>query len=89
MKLEITRRELCAYFIMKEISHSDISGITTKAPCGVALMGERHVRIEISDFVMRTFVHTAFLRKRCLDIFSCFLSIWEPDLQQGHTKKER
>ena len=56
MKLEITRRELCAYFIMKEISHSDISGITTKAPCGVALMGERHVRIEISDFVMRTFV---------------------------------
>jgi len=41
---------------MKEISHSDISGITTKAPCGVALMGERHVRIEISDFVMRTFV---------------------------------
>jgi len=55
----------------------------------VALMGERHVRIEISDFVMRTFVHTAFLRKRCLDIFSCFLSIWEPDLQQGHTKKER
>ena len=23
----------------------------------MALMGERHVRIEISDFVMRTFVH--------------------------------
>ena len=41
---------------MQEISHSDISGITTKAPCEVALMGERHVRIEISDFVMRTFV---------------------------------
>ena len=35
---------------------SDISGITTKAPCEAALMGERHVRIEISDFVMRTFV---------------------------------
>ena len=34
----------------------DISGITTKAPCEVALIGERHVRIEISDFVMRTFV---------------------------------
>ena len=34
----------------------DISGITTKAPCEAALMGERHVRIEISDFVMRTFV---------------------------------
>ena len=36
----------------------DISGITTKAPCETALMGERHVRIEISDFVMRTFVPT-------------------------------
>ena len=45
------------FFIMQEISRSDISGITTKAPCEVALMGERHVRIEISDFVMRTFVH--------------------------------
>ena len=44
------------FFIILEISHSDISGITTKAPCEVALIGERHVRIEISDFVMRTFV---------------------------------
>ena len=35
---------------------SDISGITTKAPCEAALMGERHVRIEISDFALRTFV---------------------------------
>ena len=40
-----------------ELSHSDISGITTKAPCEAALMGERHVRIEISDFVMRTIAH--------------------------------
>ena len=47
------------FFIMQEISRSDISGITTKAPCEVALMGERHVRIEISDFVMRTFVQFA------------------------------
>ena len=30
--------------------------MTTKAPCGTSLMGERHVCIEISDFVMRTFV---------------------------------
>ena len=30
------------------------SGITTKAPCEAALTDERHVRIEISDFVMRT-----------------------------------
>ena len=31
--------------------------MSTKEPCEVALIGERHVRIEISDFVMRTFVH--------------------------------
>ena len=45
-----------AFVVIPEISHSDISGITTKAPCEVALIDERHVRIEISDFVMRTFV---------------------------------
>ena len=44
------------FLIMWEISHSDISGITTKAPCEAALIGERHVRIEISDFFMRSFV---------------------------------
>ena len=50
------------FFMIPEISLCDISGITTKAPCEVALMGERHVRIEISDFVMRTFVlSTGFL----------------------------
>ena len=42
--------------MIPEISHRDISGITTKVPCEVAIMGERHVRIEISDFVMRTFI---------------------------------
>ena len=45
-----------AFVVIPEISHSDISGITTKAPCEAALMGERYVRIEISAFVMRTFV---------------------------------
>ena len=44
-----------SFVMMQEISRSDISGISTKAPCEVALMGERHVRIEISDFVMRAF----------------------------------
>ena len=33
--------------IMWEILLGDVSGITTKAPCEVALIGERHVRIEI------------------------------------------
>ena len=46
------------FLIMSEISLCDISGISTKAPCEVALASERHVRIEISDFVMRTFVPT-------------------------------
>ena len=45
-------------FLLFRKYRSDISGITTKAPCEAALMGERHVRIEISDFVMRTFVPT-------------------------------
>ena len=34
----------------------DISGITTKAPCKAARMSVRHVRIEISDFALRTFL---------------------------------
>ena len=42
-------------FIMQEISLCDVSEISTKAPCEVALIGERHVRIEIAGFVMRTF----------------------------------
>ena len=45
-----------SFVMMQEMSRSDISGISTKAPCEVALMGERHVRIEISAFVMRAFV---------------------------------
>ena len=44
------------FIIVQEISHSDISEVSTKAVCKAALMSERHVRIEISDFVMRTFV---------------------------------
>ena len=42
--------------MIPKISLCDIFGITTKTPYEAALMGERHVRIEISDFVMCTFV---------------------------------
>ena len=45
-----------AFSLIPEISLCGISCVTTKAPCGVALTGEHHMRIEISDFVMRTFV---------------------------------
>ena len=42
--------------MMQEISLCDIFGIMTKTPYEAVLMGERHVRMEISDFDMRTFV---------------------------------
>ena len=56
------------FLIMQEISPYDISGITTKEPCEAALMGERHVRIEISDFVMRTFVLFPRVEEHALDV---------------------
>ena len=43
-------------FIIQEISLCDLPEISTKAPCEVALICERHMRIEISDVVMRIFV---------------------------------
>ena len=46
----------CFLIIWRGNIACDISGITTKAPCEAALMGECHMRIEISAFVMRTFV---------------------------------
>ena len=55
-KIRPKRQALGGFFMIPEISHCDISGITTKAPCEAAIMGERHVRIEISDLVMRTFI---------------------------------
>ena len=43
----------------------DASKIATKAPCEVALIGERHVRIEIAGFALHTFVlKNIFLHKR-------------------------
>mgnify|MGYP000625658306 FL=1 len=42
--------------MMQEISLCDIFGIMTKTAYEAVLMGERNVRMEISDFVMRTFV---------------------------------
>ena len=51
--------------MIPEILLRDISGITTKAACEVALIGERHVRIEIAGFALHTFVlKNIFLHKR-------------------------
>ena len=44
------------YFYYIENIAEQYSYITTKVPCEAALIHERHMRIEISDFVMRTFV---------------------------------
>ena len=44
------------YFYYIENIAEQYSYITTKVPCEAALMDERHMRIEISDFVMRAFV---------------------------------
>ena len=43
----------------------DVFGIQAKAPYEAALMGERHVRIESSDFVMRAFVLFCLLSGIC------------------------
>ena len=58
-------------FVMPEISLYDIAGIATKAPCEAARMGERHVHIEISAFVMRTFA----LRKKMFAKTANFFAI--------------
>ena len=52
----IRTRLLLHFLMIPEISLCGISCVMTKAPCGVALTHERHMRIEISDFVTRTFV---------------------------------
>ena len=44
------------YFYYIENIAEQYSYITTKVPCEAALIHERHMRIEISDFVMRAFV---------------------------------
>ena len=52
----------------------NISEISTKAPCEAALMDERHMRIEISDFVMRTFVSIAIPNE---DSICCLFPFWQ------------
>ncbi len=47
---------LHTFVLMPEISLCDIPGITAKAPYETAHRGERHMRTEFSDFVMRAFV---------------------------------
>ena len=53
----------------------DISGISTEAPCEAVRMCERHLRIEISDFVMRTFV----LADTTAALLCLFLSSHRPE----------
>ena len=50
------KRERFSVLLLYRKYRYDISGITTKATYEAALICERHVRIEIAGFVMRTFV---------------------------------
>jgi len=52
-------------FFYEENFACELSGIQAKAPYEAALMCERHVRIEISDFVMRAFVLFCLLSLIC------------------------
>ena len=63
-------------FVMPEISLYEISGITTKAPCEAARMGERHVHIEISAFVMRTFALRKKMSAKTADFFAISYFGW-------------
>lgn len=63
-------------FVMPEISLCDISGIATKAPCEAARMGERHVHIEISAFVMRTFVVRKKMSAKTANFFAISYFGW-------------
>ena len=62
------------YFYYIENIAEQYSYITTKVPCEAALIHERHMRIEISDFVMRTFVSIAIQNE---DSICCLFSFWQ------------
>lgn len=63
-------------FVMWEISLYEISGITTKTPCAAARMGARHVRIEISTFVMRTFALCKKMSAKTTNFFAISYFGW-------------
>ena len=44
------------FLIIPEISHSDISGVTKKAPCEAPVMHGSHACKGISDSILHTFV---------------------------------
>jgi len=60
----IKKSKNCDFFYEGNIA-CDVSEIQAKAPYEAALMCERHVRIESSDFVMRAFVLFCLLSLIC------------------------
>ena len=50
--------------VMQEMSLCDISVITTKVPCGVSLMSERHVYIEICISLCKLLSKEMAVRRR-------------------------
>jgi len=61
------------YFYYIENIAEQYSYITTKVPCEAVLIHERHMRIEISDFVMRAFVPI----QRKDSSHAVFFSFWQ------------
>ena len=74
-KLRVGARTLrhAPFYYIENIAEQ-YSYITTKVPCEAALIHERHMRIEISDFVMRTFVSIAIQNE---DSICCLFFFWQ------------
>ena len=82
--------------VMQEMSLCDISVITTKVPCGVSLMSERHVYIEICISLRKLLSKEMAVRRRREDyhegsarisaVFVVFCFLKEGDLSSSEAE---
>ena len=84
--------------VMQEMSLCDISVITTKVPCGVSLMSERHVYIEICISLCKLLSKEMVVRRRREDyhegsarisavfVVFCFLKKGDLSSSEAETK---
>ena len=82
--------------VMQEMSLCDISVITTKVPCGVSLMSERHVYIEICISLCKLLSKEMVVRRRREDyhegsarisaVFVVFCFLKEGDLSSSEAE---
>ena len=93
MRLACVRKEAPAGLIVfwlygEEISHSDISGITTKASCEVALIGEHHVHIEICISLCALLSFFSARAATCMRLKRTFTYIGTESLKISHPKRK-